>query len=326
MAWLTHLSLPLAAEPKDFWDKLAASGTFIGGVLVTGAVAVATFVYNHRQSEATERQQTQDRRVNKVKTIAELIPYLSSGDPRQVEAALVITSELADEDLASRFAVIYSAEGGFGALDRLSSVQGGDGTSQAEVTFQHIINELSQSVVHISKEDSPYKAGISATGFFAGAPDLVVAPYYLFRESDDFVQVTTSDGESYQGQVVRRGTGDEDPVTILSVDTRVKPLPLSSEAEDAQDQVFVLGRTSSDGMYSVERCNVRGAVGKLELMLGGIRIGPGSAGSPVIGRTGSVVGMVTGTNDRERAAGGTAASALAIQQAINEVYKDGGEA
>lgn len=137
------------AAEKDVWDKLQASGPLIGGFLAAVIGAFATVLYNSRQQRAAERQAAQELTVNRVKTMGELMPFLSSENPRQVEAALVSISELGDPELATNMSVIYKHEGGVGALGRLASGPDEAVAETARATLESVFAGLHESAAVI---------------------------------------------------------------------------------------------------------------------------------------------------------------------------------
>ena len=56
--WLSESVLSLAA--KDGWDKAQIIGQIVTALLVTGAIGLATLVYNNKQTAASNAQKAQN--------------------------------------------------------------------------------------------------------------------------------------------------------------------------------------------------------------------------------------------------------------------------
>jgi S1-C subfamily serine protease len=307
---LTHRVASDADNTKDIWDKLSASGTFIGSVLIAGIVAVATYLHNRRQAEADLYQRSQDSKVNRVQTMGELIPYLSSRDARQVEAALVAIAELGDEELARRFAIIYQKEGGLGALDRLATYGASDASEKAKGLLQALLDQLIQSVTGIEVDGRP-----SATGFFVGDGRSVLTVAHGVRDKSS-VRVLASGQE--QDAVVTLASSDD--VAVIRVPTPGRPLPLADAGgPSVGDRVYVLGYDAMVGQLTAEAAEIGGVRGDGSIVIQGVQVRTGFGGGPLVDSSGSVIGMIYRTRDANAVAGGVALPTSSLRKVLTEL-------
>lgn len=313
---LVNVVLPLTA--KDSWDKAQIIGQIVTALFVTGAIGIATLVYNRKQTEAANAQKAQDIKLAQSKAVAELIPYLGSDDPRHVEAALIVTAEIADDALAGRFALLYGKEGGFAALSRLRQALTHDVAARAEQSFSALIQEIAKSVVRVQIEASPYKGGTDTYGTVVGAPDLVIAPHYMLRHSDGGAHILT-EGKHHMASVELHGEGDDDPITVLQSETRLKALRVAPAASlRVGGEAFVLGY--GDGRWTAYPATIE-IVGQGGNLLLDSPVTPDD-GTPVLDKDGALLGMVMSTGDLTGRGRVTAAGPGQIRAALRSFFDD----
>ena len=167
--------------------------------------------------------------LNRKKAMVDLIPPLGSGDPRQVDATLIMLASMAEPDLAERMAELYRAEGGIGAL-RLLSTSAGDAAvvAQAKSTLKQMLDSIGTSVVRISVvESAEVGTGALGTGFYV-KHNIVAAPSYLFTEATYSITVRMHDGVVSAARILAYGS-EEHSIAVLEVSEQRKALQLVEE-------------------------------------------------------------------------------------------------
>jgi hypothetical protein len=97
-----------AKSTKDVWDKLAAIGPIISGILVFTIGGYFTYTFNEHQLQLQE-----------VQTIEKFLPHLG-GDEQSKRAAILAISSLTNTTLASKLASIYASAGTASALQSMA--------------------------------------------------------------------------------------------------------------------------------------------------------------------------------------------------------------
>lgn len=283
------------SRQKDGWDKLSAvSGLISGGLVATIGIA-ATVVYNRRQLAVQAAHHERDQDVQAVDVATNLIPHLGSDDPRKVEAALVLLTELGSPDLARQLSLLYKSDGGLAALQRLSE---GPNPSPATVaTLNGLLSQLTAGVLWIVTREGKRRG----SGFVAG-PNLVVAPDYVVEDGHHDIAISTQSGELRAAAVVKVAYG----LALLEADTEGVPeLPIHPSGPlsfGAELRVLVRppGGKGLD-FSSLERGTLIGIADQvhnaanqtLRLLVAELAVFPGAAGAPVLDRDGGVIGIVS---------------------------------
>jgi hypothetical protein len=91
------------AEQKDRWDKLKASSTLIGSVVVGLLTLYVNSSFKAREAAASAEQRKKDDQLARIKALSDFMPHLS-GTGAEREAALFAISALGWPDLTLRLA------------------------------------------------------------------------------------------------------------------------------------------------------------------------------------------------------------------------------
>ena len=152
-----------------------------------------------------------------------------------------------------------------------------------------------QSVVTVNVAGDHFKG--SASGFFIDGRGDILTNYHVIQHAWA-VTVTTQSGEVL---VADRVGGDFDhDVAEIQVATEAPPLHMRQDPPQLGEQVYVLGNPGGDAPNSVSKGQVvslnrsaaiEGTV-YTNLAMTNTEVRPGSSGSAVVDRRGSVVGMV----------------------------------
>jgi S1-C subfamily serine protease len=288
----------LTDKEKDFWDKLTASGPLIGGVLVAIIGGIATYMYNARQQRATDHQAAQELRVTRVQTLGELMPFLSSQDPRQVEAALVSIAELGDPELATSMAFIYKGEGGVGALERLAGGPDAAIAQTARATLASVFADVRESVATIFG----VPGHVMGTAVFVDTNTLVAPNFVITEPVHNKPAATMVRVGQAQGFItVRQPFGDQ-PTDIAVLESELPGNPVrigSSQKLAIGDRVTIAGPTSlfDESEIQVISAVIEGFVADGRFRFGGSGIHHGFGGGPVFDTSGVLVGIVYGTSE-----------------------------
>lgn len=317
-----HAATSAAQQPKDFWDKLEASGAIVGGVLVAVIGAFATITYHRRQQQAADRQAAQQLLVNRVQTLGQLMPFLASSDARQVEAALVSIAELGDPELATNMAAIYRAEGGTQALERLANSTDRDAAETARATLATIFARVRDSVAWIDVNGQHRGMAVFVAPHLLATLNFVLNP----SASDHVGNLRIWHAGGSDVATVKLAGQGPTGVSILASEAAGVPLPFSGSNQlSIGDAVSVAGPAESVAgarEISIVRASIDGLTEGGDLNLADIQLKPGSAGAPVIDPNGALVGMVYLSNDPKSRAGGRAIPVETIREAIRLALQD----
>jgi hypothetical protein len=339
-----NISAEAATKSSDAATKNAeAATTSAKASTESAAAATKSAAAAQKNAEAAERSSKAAERSSQIaessvqlartKAIIDIIPSLSSTDNRQVEAALVLISQIGDPDLARQISLIYQSEGGIGALQRLSATSHDWSVKQQiNTSLKQIYERFGKSVVRIFVDRDLQGAG------FVVRDDIVATCFYNLRRmtaaappsTADPIEIGLDDGTILTGSVIR--SGDEDyPVGLVKIDAKHDALNLGG-TEDVRsgDEVSLLlpnmrryDRTNAStpaGGTNVSEARVTGRKYDGQLALEGTDFKAGFGGAPVIGHFGSVIGMIF---RREGDTKGWALPSEMIQSALDELDSTG---
>ena len=281
-------------QKKDFWDKVEASGALVGAALVAIIGGLATYLYNKRSQDLDAQQKAQDASINRIKVAGEMFPHLASSDARNKEAALVAIGIL-DPSMAAALSVIYEDSGGLGALERLAGSPNSDVAAPAMVSLKEAKQRLSESVALIVDADGRQ----ISTGFIIDPGNLIVVPRYALdrgRKVGPYVSVRWPDGRS--GDVMMPDQGDSGSrLALLRTASIGRGLPLGSTDDlrirDRVETLYFSAASARDGSAAVPSTatgEVQGYSGEL-IRVTGLTTEAGSAGAPLVDRSGRVIGV-----------------------------------
>jgi hypothetical protein len=264
---------------KDFWDKLESSGAVIGGALVALIGAAATYVYNRRQQSIENQQNEQNQYLQRVKTVGEILPHLSSSDVRAREAAIVVVG-LLDPKLAAQLGSIYEDAGGLGALNRLTKSTDETTSQFIDESLQAISDRLAPAVVVLASGE-----GTVGTGFYLGAGDTIITNAYVIDRLADGqdVSVKCSDGSTHTAVLLRK----DDRLAALRSSASGPALSLGqADGLRMHDRVYSLDHFGGMRSGEVGGYNEEGL-----LRISGMNTKPGSGGAPIVDASGHVVAV-----------------------------------
>lgn len=283
----------LGNKPKDIWDKLNAISGLVSGGLVAAIGIIATYLYNERQRKNAEAQKTREIAILQVQTIQGFMPQLQSGQPKEIEAALVAIAALGNAQLATELATIYRSEGGISALSKIASSPNRAVAEQAEKSLESLFNSLTETVVLVSSGQG------GGCGFCVSQDGLVVTPKFVISKDSEHIIVSFK-GTEYKAHLVSSQV--EGDLVLLKLENGSFPvLPILEKVPvEPGEEVFVLGRDWRQQAWSFSAGAVEGyflqASGEKYIKVKAV-VHPGYAGAPVINRKSEVVGVVIGKGD-----------------------------
>jgi hypothetical protein len=287
----------LEGKPKDIWDKLNAVSGLISGGLVAAIGIIATYLYNERQRKNAEAQKLREIAILQVQTVQSFMPQLQSGQPKEVEAALLAITALGNAQLATELAAIYRTEGAISALSKIASSPNRAVAEQAEKSLEVLFNSLTETVVLVSGSKDKKRGGC---GFFVSQDGLLVTPEFVVADLEDIV--VSFKGVDYNAKLVSEHTKTKEGLVLLKVENASFPvLPILEQVPvEAGEDVFILGRDWRQEAWAfsageVEGYTIQGS-GERYIRVK-VVIHPGYAGAPVINRKSEVVGVVIMKDD-----------------------------
>lgn len=275
-------------QRKDFWDKVDASGTLIGGVLVAFIGALATGSYNRRQRRLESQHKSTEYEISRLRAVGEILPHLAAEDERIVEVAIVAIAELGNPELASTIATTYQRHGGIGALSRLSTSSNATVSKVAGISLEAIGNKLHESAVRIlvGREG---RVAATGTGFALGSSGLIVTASSVVVEGC---------GEAFAGGI------EAEPIPLETVYVEGSDVGLAVFRSRSPLPPLIVGSASDlhlgDPVQTLfygkggKRALVSGSAGGLlgdRLHVTGMSTERGAAGAPLVDGSGRVVGM-----------------------------------
>jgi len=282
------------SKTKDVWDKLNAVSGLISGGLVAAIGIVATYLYNERQRKNAETQKQREIAILQVQTVQSFMPQLQSGQPKEIEAALLAITALGNAKLATELADIYRGEGAISALSKIAASSNREAAEQAEKSLEVLFNSLTDTVALVSSS----KGGAYGSGFFVGQDGLCVTFGYVIADQADII--VTFRNVKYKAQLV--SSYSKEGLVLLRVENGsfpVLPIPEKVQVESGEE-VFVLGRDLRAWSFSsgeVDGFLIEEPSGE-RLIKVKVKVSRGYGGAPVINRRSEVVGIVAST-DRE---------------------------
>jgi len=178
---------------RDIWEKLGSVSALISGVLVAIIGAIATYVYNSRQTKAQAQQADREVAVQRVQTVATFMPYLHSTNSREKAAALLAISALGDPELAANLASTIRDEGSVDALRRMAASPDAPAAAAARQSLEAIYEMLRDSVVKVIGSDGDKEEHLRGSGFAVG--DRVILTTDFVPAQADSLGVEMSDGQ-----------------------------------------------------------------------------------------------------------------------------------
>lgn len=143
------LTVTSAPKPeKDMWDKIAAVGPIVSGVLIFLTGGVFTYTYNLQQLKVQE-----------IQTIERFIPHLT-GSEQSKKAAILAINSLADAKLAGKIASIYASQGTVSALQTLSRSGSDKDRKIAEQALARTIENIKARESRLDDMESEYRQAI----------------------------------------------------------------------------------------------------------------------------------------------------------------------
>ena len=221
------------------------------------------------------------------------MPQLQSGQPREVEAALLAITALGNAQLATELAAIYRTEGAISALSKIASSSNPAVAEQAGKSLEALFNSLTETVVLVSAGST------DGCGFFVSQEGLVVTPGYVISRDPENVKVIFK-GTEYKACLV--SPYKEEDLVLLKLENGIFPvLPISEKVlVEAGEEVFVLGLDLRKGAWSFTTGEVEGYIlessGERHVKVK-VVVHAGYAGAPVINRRSEVIGVVHSKGD-----------------------------
>jgi S1-C subfamily serine protease len=315
LAQIVAMVLAASDPPKDVWDKLSAISGLVAGILVALIGAVATYIYNQRQQQATAadaelQRSAEDVRaerqlaVLRVQTIEAFFPHLKSTDERDREAALVAIDALGDHELAAQLAVYYGGEAAVGALARIATTGDEESTVRAIESLEAVLGALRASVVQVLVDGLFRETGFVVRG------DGIVVTANLLGEDVSGVEARLTNGETRPASIIF--TGDRPPYDVLVLKIagdRLSWLPVSTSSPVVGDPVVTLafgahvgpdgavadqippGESVIVGSVSAVSPGSSSTTGEIQARM---RTEGGFAGAPLVNQRGQVVGIHVG--------------------------------
>lgn len=304
----------LEKKPKDIWDKLNAISGLVSGGLVAIIGILATFLYNERQRKNSEEQKQREIAISQAQTVQSFMPQLQSGQPKEVEAALLAITVLGNAKLATELADIYRGEGAVSALSKIAASSNREAAAQAEKSLEALFNSLADTVALVSSsKDRGY-----GSGFFASQDGLCVTLGHVIEDQTDII--VTFRGIKYKASLI--SPYSKEGLVLLKLENGSFPvLPISEKVQvESGEEVFVLGRDHRLKAWSFTSGEVDGFIigeplGERYIKVK-VSVSPGYSGSPVINRRSEVVGIVA-MRDRENNA-----YLLPVEQVFKFVYQN----
>ena len=293
--------------PKDIWDKISVfSGYSIFFSSILGAM-IGIFVtrkYDQRERASQGRQKDQELLIARIQTAEKFIPHLSSEDERKKSAALVLISELGNDDLAINLAVTFGGPGAANALTTIATTAVPSIAEKAERALLEVLKYISPRVVTVYSGGIAIASGFVAFGDEYGDRGIVTTDHAICDISQPDFMIGLSDGRLVRGDLQNRSNED---LALLFVETN-EQLPsfcYSASRPRVGDRVVALliGPDASLGIHigyvlipEAGLATEQGAVQRV-----GVRfpVEPHSTGTPVLDSEGGLLGFVQAT-DREK--------------------------
>lgn len=290
---LEILKQKIERPPKDFWDKLGAVSTLVGGVLVALVGGFATQVYNVRQQASEAARRERELAVIQVQTVERFFDHLTSNDERIKEAALDAIAALGNEELTTKLALAFGGPGSSAALTKIASRSDSEAAKSAEAALSELFSAIRPSVVRIESQGK-----LVASGFFVTRSGLVLTTAHVASLlKPGHIGIKMADGVTIPATVQK--IDSERDLALLKAQTIESVLPLKlgfASAPSLGTQVIALGHSQQAQWMAVV-----GTVSANDVVVPGFR-GPkiavdmqvyaGFSGAPVVSSQGSLIGIV----------------------------------
>jgi S1-C subfamily serine protease len=281
----------LEKKPKDTWDKLNAVSGLISGGFVAIIGIIATFLYNERQRKNAKEQKQREIAILQAQTVQSFMPQLQSGQPKEVEAALLAITVLGNAKLATDLADIYRGEGAISALSKIAASSNREAAEQAEKSLEVIFNSLTATVILVGSS----KEKAEGSGFFVSQDGLCVTIGYIIKDEADII--VTFRGVEYKAHLASPYL--ESGLVLLKVENGSFPvLPIFEEVQvESGEEVFVLGLDHQLEAWSFSSGEVDGFLikepsGEKYIKIKSSINATGYGGAPVVNNRSEVVGIV----------------------------------
>jgi hypothetical protein len=184
------------SKKKDFWDRLGPISTAILSVVLGFAGLWFTHSYNMAQIRINERQGTQDQetkrqqaRVLEMQAVEKFIPYLTTGDEKKKEVALLVITTLGSPEFATQFAKLNPSKGTEAAADRImaSAQPSNQGELPQSITAKPATSQSQTGIAQTTK-----KLGWVYLGHYVAAERRWETRYFEFGNTVDPSTLPTS--------------------------------------------------------------------------------------------------------------------------------------